>query len=161
MSADTLSRLLALPSPIREALAAFNMLRACGFHAGEIFAAPRKPPDSLLLILRTAGKEFVTECGSLTLGQVSDFQNVWTQAARLLADADGSEVGAFLATSELYAQKLNFCIALERKGLTPVPAAEARRAAAATYGSHHASCPSCRSGYTCPVGSELRARGSN
>lgn len=75
-------RLRDLPEAYRDALAAFNALRCCGFRSDDIYfqLCGSAPPYQVVVVLKTQGRDFNIVVGFLD-GEPDEIERRWTEIA--------------------------------------------------------------------------------
>lgn len=74
--------ILDLPKPYRDALAAFNALRCCGFSADDIYFQlnGQHPPYQVVVMLKAQGRDFNIVTGFLP-GTTDEIERQWAEIA--------------------------------------------------------------------------------
>jgi hypothetical protein len=116
-------RLADVPKPYREALAAFEALRKCGFTADDIYflvAGPDEGPLDVAVVLRAQGKELTVTCGAVE-DTVKNAYAIWRLMAERLSSGGytQAELDQNWQASMVYRDKVGFATALMCKGLVP------------------------------------------
>lgn len=104
---------------LREALGMHQAFRKCGFPSEEIFVSfnPTLPP-SMLVILKTQGKEFSVNVGIINMSQ-SKWEKAWTEVCTAVVDnrVNEEDLGVIWESCMAFRDKVGFVVALEVKGI--------------------------------------------
>lgn len=105
----------------REAIGTFEAFRKMGFPAEEIFVL-RNKDGSMLVMLRTQGKEFGVAVGSLDMTK-EQWMEAWKDVALAVGDGRIQEdvLDQIWLSCRPYAEKVSFVLAIGQKGILIPP----------------------------------------
>jgi len=106
-----------LPQAFQEALGTHEVLRKLGFLAKEIFVH-QNPDNSVLVLLRTQGKEFIVHVGFVGMTR-DEMEKEWPKAVRAFNNLEipEQELLDMVSESKAFREKVSLIFAIQDKGI--------------------------------------------
>lgn len=105
-----------IPSPMRNAIGVFEMLRRFGFPSEDIYFHVRED-KMFFVILQTQGKIFRIDTGIIKEGTRDEAEDKWRQVTGSMRRINKDDLDRILAESPAYQRSMDFARVLEMKGI--------------------------------------------